>query len=160
MQNTSVRLFQTLSKEEKIAFFLHGQNLLLKYHPNSSFIIYQRSLQERLAHIKTIAAQYNGLVYRDDNICVLFNKIYVVDPKDPVQALKDSKFKAPVDHYNAVSIDFVVFRELNDCLNWTQNNYEPRIRHVLYVKNSKPQIYQTEELMSKVFKIPMSVSPR
>lgn len=159
MNQPEVRPFQTLTDEEKIKFFLHGQELLLKYHPDSPFVIHKHILSERMEHLKVLAVQYKGLTYQDDNICVLFNKIVVADPNDPITALAQSKYKEPHADYNGVSIDFVVFRELKDCAEWCKRYHEHRIQHVLYVKNGKPQIYKPIDLMKKVFQLTSPVRP-
>lgn len=151
---TTVRPFQELTVDEKIAFFLHGQKLLLENHPDSDFTIYHHTLPQRLGHIRVIADQYKGLTYQDDNICVLFNHIQLPDPKDPISALRAAKFQPPHKDYNAVSIDFVVFKKLTDCAEWCRNHYKPRIEYAVYVKNGKPQVYKTIELISRALKLP------
>lgn len=159
MNQPEVRAFQTLTNEEKVEFFLQGQKLLLEFHPNSPFVIHKHTLNERMEHLKVLAAQYQGLTYKDDNICILFNKIYVADENDPVTALAQSKFKPPHANYNGVSIDFVVFRKLKDCAEWCKRYHEQRIQHVLYVKNGKPQIYKPMDLMKKVFNLTSPAHP-
>lgn len=149
-----VKPFQSLSVEEKAQFFAHGQSLLIQFHPNSDFIFRQSNVKDRLNEAKSLAHKYQGLCYADDNICVLFNKIVVSDPKDAVATLQANMFRPPHENYNGVSIDFVVFREIKDCMGFCQKQYDPKIQYVVYSKAGKPKIYKTEELMSHVFHMP------
>ena len=155
----SMRLFQDLTLQEKIDFFVHGQELLLKHHPDSDFLIRQSNVKERITFAQELMTKYQGLCYMDENIIVLANKVFVTNEHNAVNTLKEHMFKPPVEHYNAVSIDFVVFRQMNDCMEWVRGNYDPRIRFVVYVKNGTPQIYPTEKLISKSLHVPMAVPP-
>lgn len=152
-----IKKFQSLTRDEKIEFFLKCQELLMKYHGNSDFIIRQNNIEQRLQHAKELVDKYKGFCYMEDNICVLFNKINVGDENDPIGALSTHKFREPVEHYNAVSIDFVVFRDLKDCAEFCKNNYDHRIKYILYVKNAKPKLYKTEQFISRIFNIPIAL---
>ena len=152
-----IRTFPSLNKEEKIDFLLHCQKLLIDFHPDSSFIFRKDNVQERLAHANFLASQYQGFCYQNDYLNILFNKIVVTDINEPVSALKNYMLRPPDPNYNAVSIDFVVFRALGDCAEWVKSQYDPRIQYILYVKNGTPQIYKTEKLLAKMFRMPISV---
>lgn len=152
----SVKPFQNMTVEEKAQFFVHVQRLLVAHHPNSEYVFREDNIKERMAQAKSLVKKYQGLCYSDDNICVLYNKIFVTDPNDPVQALKDNMFQPTREDYNAVSIDFVVFRDMKDCLNFARGEYDPKIKYVVYSKGGKPRIYETAKLMSKSFHIPMA----
>jgi hypothetical protein len=154
-----MRLFQDLTKAEKIEFFIHGQTLLVNNHQDSDFVIREDNVKERVSHASSLATQYKGLCYQNENIILLYNKIILSGDLDPVAALKAYQWKEPDPNYNAISIDFVVFRELRDCFEWVKSNYDPRIQHVVYVKNGKPQLFKTEALISKIFKLPISSQP-
>ena len=80
MLTQTVKPFQTLSVEEKAKFFVHGQKLLTQYHPDSPYIIREDNLTQLMEQVKHLSKQYQGFCYADDNICVLFNKIYVHAP--------------------------------------------------------------------------------
>ena len=155
----NIRRFQELTTQEKINFFLHGQTLLTTYHPTSEFIFRRSNIKERTLYIKELVTKYKGLCYSDENILVLFNKVFVANTHDPVVTLKDHMYKEPNEAYNAVSIDFVVFRHLKDCEAWIRSNYDPRIRFVVYVKNGTPQIFATPDLIARVLHLPISAPP-
>jgi hypothetical protein len=151
-----VKLFQQTTKEEKIEFFLQCQKLLMEHHPHSPFLFTTGNVDARMTHIRTLLTKYHGLVYMDDNICVLFNRIRINEGESAPDALKNNIYSEPHPDYNAVSVDFVVFRDLKDCAEWVKSQYDPRIQHVLYVKNNQPFIYKTEKIIAKIFQMPLA----
>lgn len=146
----SVKLFTELRKAEKVDFFKGCQELLIKYHPNSEFIIRENNLNQRLQYAIDFCNRYKGYTYASDSVKVLFNKIKLTDPNNPIQAIKEHAYKEPRSDYNAVSIDFVVFRAINDCLEFCKENYDPRIEFIVFVKNGKPKLYRADNLLSKI----------
>jgi len=149
--------FLDLTKEEKIEFFLHGQNLLLQYHTHSPFLFRRNNVQERLNYVREVLEKYKGYCYMDDFIIVLFNHVVVEDPKNVIETLKKYQFNPPDPNFNALSVDFVIFRSMTDCMNWCKSKYDPKIKYVVYVKNGKPQIFKTEKLISRLFHVPLAV---
>jgi hypothetical protein len=146
--------FTNLNRQDKIDFFVKCQNLLLRFHPSSPFIINKGNIKERLTYAHDIFHKYKGMVYTDENVCALFNYIKINNINDPLEALKEHQFKSPAGDYNAVSIDFVVFRHLQDCLGFCKANYNSNIEYVVFVKDGKPKIHKTLDIMSKASKIP------
>ena len=152
-----VKAFQQLSIEDKVRFFVHIQSLLVKYHPNSDFIFREDNTVKRLEQAKDLVVKYKGLCYADEHIAVLFNKILISDTTDAVKALRENMFQPPKDNYNGVSIDFVVFRSMNDCLAFCKSQYDPQIKHIIYSKAGRPQIYRAEDLIAHSLHIPIGV---
>lgn len=150
------KLFQSTTKQEKIDFFVHAQEILIAHHPNSEFTFREDNLKTRMTYVRQMVAQYQGLCYMDDNINVLFNYVKMVED-DPIKTLAASMFKPPADPYDAVSIDMVIFKRLKDCADWVRARYDPQIKYIIYVKNGKPQKYSTADLISRVLKIPKAV---
>lgn len=150
-----VKPFQELTNVEKVEFFLKCQQLLRDFHPKSDFIFRENNVAERMRHVAALSAKYKGFCYSNENICVLFNKIYVADERDPVTSLRENMYREPAKEYNAVSIDFVVFRNLNDCMEFSKAQYEPRIAYTVFVKNNQPKIYKTEKFISRILSIPI-----
>lgn len=146
--------FNLLNRQDKIDFFVKCQNLLLTYHPDSSFVINRDNLKERLTYAHDIFNKYKGMVYADENVCALFNYIKINDVNEPLEALKQHQFQSPAGDYNAVSIDFVVFRTLQDCLGFCKSNYNSNIEYVVFVKDGKPKIHKTLDIMNRALKIP------
>ena len=149
------KTFKDMTAEEKIDFFVYCQKLLVEFHPDSPFVCRQNNVQSRIQHIKDFIHNYKGLCYQDDNVCVLYNKIVITDPSDPVLALRTNMYHEPNPNYNAVTIDFVVFREIKDCMTFIKTNYDPRIQHVLFVKNNKVKIYPIVNFLTQMFNIPV-----
>jgi hypothetical protein len=145
-----VKLFIELTKTEKIQFFQSCQNLLVNHHPSSDFVIRENNINQRIQYAIDFCNKYKGFTYASDKVMVLFNKIKINDPNNPIQAIREHAYKAPASDYNAVSIDFVVFRDIKDCIEFCKNNYDPRIQFIVFVKNGKPKLYRTEQLMSKI----------
>ena len=148
MQNPE--LFQNLISEEKVNFFVKCQEILIKYHPESPFVFTTNKLDDKKAFFKQFYERYQGYTYRNDNICILFNKIRVKDPRDPVKAIKDALWKEPAEDYNAYAIDFVVFSEMAQCLEFCKAQYEERIKFILFGRNNDIKIYETKKLLSKL----------
>ena len=65
-----IRPFNKLSDEEKAQFLAFGQELLIKYHPTSDYVIRRSNVNQRLDQLIELATVYKGLCYADDNICV------------------------------------------------------------------------------------------
>lgn len=150
-----MKLFQSLSKEEKIDFFAKCQNLLVNYHPTSEFIFRENNIKDRIDFAKNFYFKYKGFTYSNNEICILFNKIKVVDPLNPIKVIKDHLYKEPSEDYNAYSIDFVVFRKLIDCFGFCKSQYEPRIEYIIFVRNNDVKLYKTNKLLEKLSNIPL-----
>lgn len=155
MENQS---FAKLTKAEKIEFFVKCQELLLKYHPNSEYTFNDSNLKVKLEHIKDLAIKYKGFCHTSENVCLFYNKIKVTDINNPIAALKDNMYQEPKEDYNAMSIDFVAFRKLEDCLDFCKSNYDPKIRYIMFIRNGKPKIYETAKFLSSLLGIPISKS--
>lgn len=136
---------------EKVDFFVHCQKLLIKFHPQSPFLCRRDNIKQRIQHILNFFNNYKGLCLWDENVCVLYNKIVVTDDKDPVYALRTNMFKPADPNYNAITIDFVVFRTMEDCKNIVPSVYEPRLQYAIFVKNNKVKIYPIAGFLTQVF---------
>lgn len=147
--------FQKLNKQDKIDFFLKCQDLLIKNHPDSPFVFNRANFKGRLQYAGDIFHKYNGMCYTDENVAILFNYLLISDPKDPISALKQHQFKSPDPQYNAISIDFVVFKELKDCLKFCRLNYNFNVEYVVWVKDGKPKIHRTLDFMTRILNIPI-----
>lgn len=147
--------FHKLHKQDKIDFFVQCQKLLITHHPASPFIFNKDNIKDRLTYATDIFHKYKGMCYSDENVCVLFNYVKLQDPTDPVTALKENAFKEGAVDYNAVSIDFVVFRELKDCLNFCRANYSANIEYIIFVKDGKPKVHKTTEFVSRILGVPI-----
>ena len=76
-----MQLFNSLSIDKQIEFFVNCQKLLIKYHPNSSFVIRANNLQKSIDSFINQVNHYKGYFYMDENICVLFNYIFIDENK-------------------------------------------------------------------------------
>jgi hypothetical protein len=139
--------FQSLSIEERIEFFVKCQELMLKHHPNSSFVIRRDTLKQALTACQGNIHKYNGYAYSTENICILWNHILVNDPSDMERIFKENAYQPPNPNYNAVSIDFAVFRSMADCLNFVRENKNERIQYVLFIREGKPKLYPLADLL-------------
>ena len=145
-------LFQSLNQDEKIEFFVKCQELMLKHHQKSPFIVREKSLGKVLDSFVNNIQKYQGYSYADDNICVLWNKIYVSDPSNVNLVVRECAYQPPNPVFNGVSIDFAVFRRMEDCLAFVKSNYQPQIRYVLFIREGKPKIYETEAILKSMNK--------
>jgi len=142
--------FNKIAQEDKIEFFLRCQDILIKYHPNSPYVVRENNLEKTIEGLCSNINKYNGYYYSDENICVLWNHIYVTDPNNPTQTLVENAYKLPHPNYNGVSIDFAAFRKMEDCLSFIKNNYTPQIEHILFVKEGNPKLYRANQLLKSI----------
>ena len=146
-----VTRFQRLSNEEKIEFFVKCQELLTTHHPTSEFLFTKDNLESRKNFVLDFVNKYKGFVYYDENICILYNKVFVKDPNDPVKVIKDHIYQEPREmDYNAVSIDFVVFRQLTDCIGFCRAQYNPQIAYILFVRHNEIKLYESQKLLKSL----------
>lgn len=143
-------LFQSLSEKDKIEFFVKCQSLMLKYHPTSPFIIRESKLDKALEAFENNIRRYQGYVYADENICVLWNHIIVSDPSNANRAVTENAYLPPNPNFNAVSIDFAVFKGIENCFSFIADSKEPQIKHVLFIREGKPKIYPLEQILKGV----------
>lgn len=143
-------LFQSLNQKEKIDFFVQCQALMLRHHPNSSFIIKENKLKQSLEVFHDNIQRYQGYVYSDENICVLWNKIIVSDATNVNRVVTENAYLPPNPNFNAVSIDFAVFRKIEDCFLFIKNNQEEQMKHVLFIREGKPKIYPLEQILKTI----------
>jgi hypothetical protein len=139
-----------LSIEEKVDFFVDCQKLLIKYHPNSDFLIRENNLNQALETFSDQIEKYKGYFYNDDYVYILWNQIYIEDPQNIVNELIKNAYKEPNPDYNAISLDFVACRNWGDTFNFIKKVNEDKIKYILLVKNGNPKIYNKEELINKI----------
>lgn len=145
-----IKLFQSLSNEEKIQFFSQCQDILIKYHPNSEFLVTKENWLDKKHFALEFINKYKGYTYYNDRICILFNKVRIEDSRNPIKSLRDHLFKPSVDNYNAYCIDFVAFNKLAHCLEFVKQEYIPQIEYILFVKNNEVKLYKTDKLVEKL----------
>lgn len=146
--------FKELGIEGKVDFFVHCQKLLTEHHPDSQFICHSGNMKERLTHMRSFVDKYKGNAYQDENVCALYNRITVTDPHAPEQSLRSFMYHEPAAHPNAISVDFVVFKELKDCIAFVQAVYTPAIQYVLFVRHNKVKLHKTADFLGQFLKIP------
>jgi len=140
-------LFQSLSQEVKVDFFVKCQELMLKYHPVSNFIIRENTLGAALDAFQQNVENYKGYIHFDDNICILWNKIFVSDFTNVNLVVTENAYKEPNLNFNSVSIDFSVFRQMQDCLKFIKENYTPEIKYILFIREGTPKLYEADKLI-------------
>lgn len=125
---------------------------MLKHHPNSPFVVREDALPRVLDVFANNIQKYKGFYYTDDNVCVLWNYILVSDPHDMRRILGENIYKGPHPDFNGVSIDFAVFRQLKDCLEFVGANNNERIKHVLFIRDGNPRLYPIGQILQGVGK--------
>jgi len=142
--------FESLTPELKVEFFAKCQELMVKYHPTSPFVIRENTLEKALDLFYNNIKQYKGYCYSDENICVLWNHIFVADPTDMKRTVVENAYKSPNPDFNGVSIDFAVFRQMSDCLTFIKKHNNERIKHILFIRDGVPKLYSAEVLLRGV----------
>ena len=143
-------LFQSLNQKEKIEFFVQCQALMLNHHPNSNFIIKENKLQQSLDIFRDNIMRYQGYMHMDNNICVLWNKIFVTDPSNVNRVITENAYMPPKEKFNGVSIDFAVFNSMIHCQNFIKDNDEESIKYILFIREGRPKIYKKEEIINHI----------
>lgn len=144
------KLFKNLSNEQKVDFFVNCQKLLINHHSNSEFVIRESKLNEAVDIFLNQINKYKGYYYSDDNVCILWNHVYVSDPTDTQGELIKNAYQEPNPNYNAVSMDFVVCRKSSDILDFIKNYDEDRIKYLLSVKYGRAKILNKEDLVKNI----------
>lgn len=149
------KLFQELTNEEKADFFAKCQEILIAHHPDSQYLVRPHDLKTKQAHFLNLVKNYKGYAFFNNDICVLYNKIKVSDPKDIVWVLKKSIMAAPAEDYNAAIIDFVAFRQLRNAVTIYKLGMEEKFFYFLYVKNNEVKLYESSKMIGQLrdFKI-------
>ncbi len=93
---------------------------------------------------------YKGFCHQDDNVGALLNRIIVPDPRAPEHALRAAMYQAPAEHYNALSVDFVVFRDIKDCASLVKSYYDSKVQYVLFVRHNKVKLYRTLDFLQQI----------
>ena len=143
-------LFQSQKQEEKIDFFVRCQTLMLKHHPKSSFIITQRTLPKAIESFQESIHRYQGYSHADENICVLWNKILVSDETNVNRVVTENAYQPPNPKFNGVSIDFAVFRKIEDCFMFIQANKQEEMKYVLFIREGRPKLYPLEQILKSL----------
>lgn len=144
------KLFKSLSQNEKVDFFVKCQELMLQHHPESPFIIRENSLEKSLDAFQNNIQRYQGYCYTDDNICVLWNKILVSDPINVSRVIKECAYQPPNPNFNGVSIDFAVFRRMDDCFDFINRNKESQMKYILFIREGKPKIHSIDQILKTI----------
>ncbi len=146
------QLFNELNVEQKVDFFIKCQKLLIKHHANSTFVIRANNLEKSVNTFASHIQDYKGYFFCNDNICVLFNYIRVDDsgPLDKFQTLRENAYQKPAENYNGISIDFVVFKELQNSLEFIRSQNSSQIKYVLFVKSGHVKLHLKDDLLKKV----------
>lgn len=139
--------FNTLDLGQKVEFFVACQQLLLAHHADSPFIIRQNTLSQTVDTFKYYINKYQGYAYQDDNVCVLWNHVWIPNTPDIKEIIKAVAYQPPAHPFNGASIDFVVFRKLADCLTFIKNNDHPDIQKVLFFRDGKAKLHPKAELL-------------
>jgi trehalose-6-phosphatase len=143
-------LFYPLSKKEKVDFFVKCQELLIKHHSNSNFIVKESNLEEAADIFMDKIDKYKGYYYFDENVCILWNYVYVSNPNDANGSLIDNAYKEPNANYNAVSMDFVVCRKVSDILKFAKENDSAQVEYLLSIKNGRSKLIKKEDLLKNI----------
>jgi hypothetical protein len=143
-------LFQTLSNDQKIEFFLKCQQLLVDNHPDSDFIFREDNIKDRLYFVKDFTQKYKGFVYSNDNICVLYNKIKLKDHRNPAETVKAHMYKGPVEDFNCIIVDFAVFDQLINIKPFIELQYSPQVEYLIWVKHNEVKLYNTKNLIENL----------
>ncbi len=142
--------FQELTQEKKVDFFVKCQELMIKHHPDSPFVVREKDLEKVLTACEKNILKYQGYSYSDDNVCVLWNHIVVTDPKDVKRAVQENAYRPPNPDFNAVSIDFAVFKHIKDCVEFIRGNDNDRIEHILFIRDGVPKLYPKSMLVKGI----------
>jgi hypothetical protein len=149
------KAFTEMTKLEQIEFFVQCQKILIAAHPNSPFVCRANNLKERMAHIKNFLNNYKGFVYQDEHVCALYNRVIVSDPREPERVVQRYMYQLPDPNYNAISIDFVVFDNIKNCLEFVRANNDTRLQYALFVRHNKVKCYPLVNLLSQILNAPI-----
>ncbi len=146
-------LFQNLSKEQKVDFFVKCQEILVAHHPDSPFIFNEENVAPRLKDFKYLVDKYRGYAYQSDSLCVLYNRIKLKDVRNAAEELKENMYKEPSPNYNCFIIDFAVFDSIDNVRPFIESNYNPQIEYLIWVKNNEVKLYNAKNLIENLSRL-------
>lgn len=143
-------LFYPIPKEEKVEFFVKCQELLIKHHSTSNFVVKESNLEEAADIFMDKIDKYKGYYYFDENVCILWNHVFISDPNDANGSLIENAYKTPHPNYNAASMDFVVCRRVTDILRFAKENDSAQVKYLLSIKNGRTKLLKKEDLLKNI----------
>lgn len=145
--------FQSLTFPQKIKFFVSCQELLIKFHPFSEFLITEKNIELFKDRILSFIKGYKGYVFQNENVKILYNLILIKKDQRPILALREKMFRPPDDIYNSIIIDWAIFSNLKFCISVIEQLNNSNIKNILWIKNNKFQFFEKEKLFKYLKKL-------
>ena len=140
----SVRLFNEMSKEEKVDFFQKCQNMLVKNQPSSVWVLRDGDESNR-SYFLDLFLKYQGIAYESENIILLFNKHRYTNKDEIVMKSRDRLFSAPDENPNTYSIDFVTSKLTQKILQEVEPHFkDPGIQWIHFLRGQKVSVFDIE----------------
>jgi hypothetical protein len=145
------RLYQSLSKEERVELFVKCQEFLIKNHPKSEFILRRNFLKKlnspSLQTLMKLYKEFNGSVYAEEN-CIIFFKIFSI--KDGLTEIYKKYDKMSDDQGNTIFIVFAAFDEKKiNIYELIRRELMGEISQISFSREGKFKIYPLDKLAKK-----------
>lgn len=141
-------IFKSLTFEQKVEFFLNVQKLLVQYHPDNHFVFREDNKEIRKQITIEFIKNYKGFCFSNENINILFNKIFIDDPNKVLNNF--NIYQESAQNYNTISVDFVVMKEIKDLEVFCRLQYNSKLKWVTFVKNKKIRIFESEKILGNL----------
>ena len=143
-------VYQSLPTQEKIKIFQRCQEILVKNHPTSEFIIRRSLLQSKNnKFIETLVKLYkdfNGNVYSDKD-CLVFYKIFDINDLNDVYKKYD---KPSEEEGNSIFIIFATFnKQVTNIQELISRELENKIQKISFSREGKFKVYDLKKFSSK-----------
>ena len=146
-----VRKFDTLNREEKLAFFQRCQNLLVQNQPNSEFILSQKTQGTfNKRYFLDLYLKYKGFVYFSENIAILFNKRNYSSLEEAQNLYWDDLHGEPHENPMCYTVDFVTAKMDKSLISEIDSIINRDLKYVCFLRASKVSFFEAEELRNSV----------
>jgi len=142
--------YQSLSQDQKITVFQRCQELLVKNHPKSEFILRKNFLSSNQKTIQTLTKLYkefNGNIYMERD-CLIFYKMF--DIKNGIEELQKRYDSASDDNGNLIFITFAIFNSKRMSIRRViETQLQGQVEKISFSREGEFKIYNLKKLASK-----------
>lgn len=145
-----VKNFLELSREEKTAFFQRCQDILVKNHPRSEFIL--RKEAKKKTFYLDLYLQYKGFAYESEKVALLFNKIKYIPEEWHQTSYENKVFDFPSQEPNCYCIDFVTANMSPSLIEELKPHFNENLEYIGFMRNNTMSFFNFKNFLDLIHK--------
>jgi len=139
-----LKQFSELDRQQRIDFFQKCQDLLIKAHPTSEYIM-RRGVRATGTYFIDVFLRYKGLVYETDKIIIMFNKLRCSGREEIIEKYRENLFSPPHPEPNTYSIDFVTAKLSKEMLEELKPYFsDPGMEYISFLRGQNLTVFDIE----------------